>query len=280
MKNILYATDCSGHDADTLQYAYALSGILKADLTVLHIYSIPPIGVSTIRPKQYLSKHAFDEQLDVLKHYCASHLKDIGSGTIIKYEVMEDDSVSDGIMSKVASLSPDLLIVGMKDEHTARGSFTGSIAKALIMKVATPLLVVPSTMTFQKIEILVYATDFAEEDVLAISKLVKIAEPFGAFIKIVHIPKDGEDGVKDQMDRLKEMVYQKTNYRNFTFEVVNSETAYEGLRSYIKTTDADMIALLEREDVGILKKLFHRDLVKKMESKIDIPMMSLNVLGL
>lgn len=41
-----------------------------------------------------------------------------------------------------------------------------------------------------------------------------------------------------------------------------------------------MIALLEREDAGLLKKLFHQDLVKKMESKIDIPMLSINALGL
>jgi len=37
-----------------------------------------------------------------------------------------------------------------------------------------------------------------------------------------------------------------------------------------------MIALLEREQNGFLKRLFHKDLIKKMESKIIIPMLSLN----
>ena len=62
MKNILYATDCSKHDTNTLQYALMLSDILKANLTVLHIFSLPPISVKTIRPKKYLSEHAYDEQ--------------------------------------------------------------------------------------------------------------------------------------------------------------------------------------------------------------------------
>jgi len=280
MKNILYTTDCSKHDIHTLQYAYMLSDILKANLTVLHIFSVPPIGVSTIRPKKYLSKHAHDEQFFVLKRYCYDHLKDIQTGIHIKYEVKEDESVANGILSETAALSPDLLIVGMKDEHTARGSFTASIAKALIEKVATPLLIVPSAKSFQKIKTLVYATDFEEADVFAIKKLLKIAEPFDTIIKIVHITTKDEYAVNDKMEWLKEMVLKKTSYRNMTFDIIFNNITCDGLRACIDTTNADMIALLERKDHGFLKKLFHKDLVKKMESKIAIPMLSFNVVGL
>ncbi len=276
MKNILYATDCSKHDTHALQYAYMLSDILKANLTVLHIFSLPPIGVSTIRPKKYLSKHAHDEQFLVLKRYCHNHLKDLQTGIVIKYEVKEDESVSNGILSETAALSPDLVIVGMKDEHTARGLFTGSIAKALIQKLATPLLIVPSAKPFQKIKTLVYATDFEEADVLAIKKLVKIAEPFDTIIKIVHITSKEEYAVNDKIAWFKEMVFEKTSYRNMTFDIVFNAIVSEGLRAFIDTTSADMIALLEREDNGFLKKLFHKDLIKKMESKIAIPMLSIN----
>ncbi len=61
-----------------------------------------------------------------------------------------------------------------------------------------------------------------------------------------------------------------------TFDIIFNDIVYEGLRTYIDTTSADMIALLEREDNGFLKKLFHKDLIKKMESKIAIPMLSIN----
>jgi len=276
MKNILYATDCSKHDTHTLQYALMLSDVLKANLTVLHIFSLPPIAVKTIRPKKYLSEHAHDEQLLVLKSYCANHLKDIETDAIITYKVKEEDSVTDGILSEAVALSPDLLIVGMKDEHTARGSFTGSIAKALIKKVAAPLLIVPSTKPFQKIKTLVYATDFEEADFLAIKKLINIAKHFDTIIKIVHITNNDEYAVSDKMAWFKEMLFEKTSYRNMTFDIVINDNIYEGLRVYIDTVSADMIALLEREQDGFLKKLFHKDLIKKMESKIAIPMMSIN----
>ncbi len=280
MKNILYATDCSKHDTHTLQYALMLSDVLKANLTVLHIFSLPPIVVKTIRPKKFLSEHAYDEQLLVLKNYCSNNLKDIETDVVIKYEVKEDDSVTDGILSEAAILSPDLLILGMKDEHTSRGSFTGSIAKALIEKAAAPLFIVPSKKAFQNIKTLVYATDFEETDFLAIKKLVDIAKPFDAVIKVVHITNKDEYAVNDKMAWFKEMLFEKTSYRNITFDINVNNNIYEGLRGYINEVDADMIALLEREQNGFLKKLFHKDLIKKMESKIEIPMLSLKATAL
>lgn len=280
MKNILYATDCSAHDGNTLQYAYWLSSTLKATLTVLHVYSLPPITVSTIRPKKHVSKRVREEQIEILKRYCSYHLKDNRKGTTLELEVAENGSVSSGILSIADKLKPGLLIVGMKDEHTARGLFTGSIAKVLISKVATPLLIVPSSMQLQKIETMVYATDFEDADIEAITKMVEIAKPFEAVIKVVHVPSVNDYAVKDQMEWLEKTIHQKTSYRNFTFDTVFNDTVYEGLRSFLKSSKANMIALMEREESGFLKKLFHKDLVKQMESKITVPMLSFNAHGI
>lgn len=280
MKHILYATDCSKHEAHTLQYAYLLSDILKADLTVLHVFSLPTIGASNIRPKEYLRKQACEEQFLVLKRYCYDHLKDIQTGIHIKYEVKEDVSVTKGILSKIAAKSPDLLMLGMKNEHTTRGLFTGSIAKVLIEKVATPILIVPSTKQFQKIKSLVYATDFEDADILAIKKLVKIAAPFDAIINIVHIFNKDEYVANEKMEWFKEILFDEIKYKKITFDIIFNDTVYDGLRAYIDTTNADMISLLERKDNGFLKKLFHKDLIKGMESNITIPMLSFNAIGL
>lgn len=276
MKTLLYATDCSKHDAETLRYAYQLSNTLKTKLIVLHVFDIPPISVSTIRPRKLLRKAAYEENLDVLKQYCSKHLKDTLKKTNIRFEVQEHISVSEGVLSKIKELSPDVLLVGMKDEHTARGLFSGSIAKALIEKVSCPLLIVPNTKPFKKIMTIAYATDFEEGDIYALQKLVEIALPSKAKIKIVHIPTKDEYAGDDQMEWFKEMLNQKITYKNIDFEIVNYDTAYEGLRTYIDTNKIDIIALLEREEGGFLKTLFHKDLIKKMESNITIPILSFN----
>ena len=276
MKTLLYATDCSKQDGETLRYAYQLSNTLKTKLIVLHVYDIPPIIVSTIRPRKLLRNAAYEENLDILKQYCSKHLNDTPKKTNLRFEVQEHISVSEGILLKIKELSPDMLLVGMKDEHTARGVFSGSIAKAVLEKVSCPLLIVPNTKPFKKIMSIAYATDFEQGDIYALQKLVEIALPSNAKIKIVHIPTKDEYPRDDQMEWFKEILNQKITYKNIDFETINSDTIYEGLRTYINTNKIDIIALLEREERGFLKTLFHKDLIKKMESNITIPMLSFN----
>jgi len=276
MKTILYATDCSKHDIDILQYAHELCNKLKASLILLHVYSIPPIQFSTIRPRKYLSTHAHDEQLNILKEYTTKHIKQNAIKTQIRFEVTENISVSDGILSSIKEVSPDLLLVGMKDDHTAREMFSGSIAKALLEKVNCPLLIVPNMQNFKSIKKIVYATDFEEDDILAIQRLVEIAQPLNAEINIVHIATKDEYAGKDRMEWLKEMLQEKVVYQNITFQMVYQDTVYDGLRSYINSNNADVVALLEREENGFFKRLFHKDLTKKIESNITIPMLSFN----
>lgn len=276
MKTILYATDCSKHDTAILQYAYELSYKVKAKLILLHVYSIPPIQPSTIRPRKHLSTHTHDEQLTVLKEYATKHIKQRSPKATIGYEVVENTSVSDGILSKVEELLPNLLLVGMKDEHTTRGIFSGSIAKALLEKVSCPFLVVPNMQGFKSVKIIVYASDFEEHDIFAIQRLVETARPLNAKIKIVHIATKDEYKVEEQMQWFKEMLQQKTNYKNITYEILTNVDVYDGLLHYINLKNADMLALLEREEKGFFKNLFHKDLTKKIESNINIPMLSFN----
>ena len=48
------------------------------------------------------------------------------------------------------------------------------------------------------------------------------------------------------------------------------------LKIYLEEIEADMVAMLEREKRSLGKKLFHTDLVKKMEQQSLIPLISFN----
>lgn len=274
MKTIIYATDCSEHDSAILQYACELCDKLKSNLVLLHIYRIPPIEFSTLRPHTFLSTQIHDEKLEILKEYATKHIKENEIKIPITFEVTENISVSDGILSAIKEIEPDLLLVGMKDEHTAREVFSGSIAKALLEKVNCPLLIVPNMHGFNDIKTIVYASDFEEDDIIAIQKLLQIAEPLNAKIKIVHITTNNNHDQEEKMTWFKELLKEKVLYQNVEFQLVSYPNVYDGLRNYINSNKVDMLALLEREEYGFLAKIFHRDLSKKMESNIKIPMLS------
>lgn len=276
MKTILYATDCSEHDIAILQYAYELCAKLDASLILLHVFSVPPIQLSTIRSHKYLSSQDKVEHINILKDYARKHIKQDVVKAPIKFQVIENVSISEGVLSVIKEETPNLLLVGMKDEHTARELFSGNIAKALLEKVNCPLLIVPNMEGSHQIKSIVYASDFEKDDINAISKLVEIAEPFNAQIKILHIVMNNENDEEEQMSRFKEGVKQKVAYQNIEFQLVSNPNVYDGLRKYISSNNVDIVALLEREEHGFLKKLFHKDLTKKIESNIKIPMLSFN----
>ncbi|MEK6152279.1 universal stress protein [Flavobacteriaceae bacterium 3-367] len=276
MKTILYATDCSKHSVGALAYAHQLCLVLGADLVVLHVYDLPPITVSTIRAPAQIKKLAFHEHFDLLKNYVEKYLDDRTEGVKVYLRLVENTSIVEGILSKSRELRPDMVLVGMKGTHTLRGFFSGNIAKALIDRVHCPLLIIPNDLAHCTISNIVYGTDFEEDDIIALRTLVRIAEPFGARIYAVHIPTTGEFSGEEQLSWFNEMLSQKVGYAKLEFKLFRHQGVYKGLSAYMVQVNADMVALLERQGEGFFRKLFHKGLVKKMESSVNFPLLSLN----
>jgi len=277
MKTVLFATDLSQQAVSALQYAYMLCNGLRANLTVLHVFSLPPVTVATIRSPEKIEKMLHAEKREVVLGYCMKHLKDASEHDNFEIMVHEHTSISDGILETTRDFKPDLLMVGMKDKHTQRGLFTGNIAMALLKKVGCALLMIPNAMRFQKIKTVVYATDFEEADMFAIKKLVALAKPFKAKIMVVHIPAGEEFTEKKELKWSNEMLRQKVDYPNIQFQTFLADSINHGLRAFAELHNTDMLVMMEREHDGpFFKKLFHKDLIKQTKSHISIPLLSFN----
>ena len=276
MKTILYATDCTRNATPALRYASKLSEKLKAKLVVLSVYDLPPVLVSTIRSPRHMSKMAADEHMMVLHNYCSRYLKDRMS-TDVALDVVESPSISDGILTRCKALQPDLLILGMKDEHTLRGYFSGNIANAILAECPCPVIIAPNQFRYRKLKTLVYATDFEERDIAAIKKLVELAAPYEAEILVVHIPTKEEYAGMQQMEWFKELLDQQVDYDKIRFQMIFADSIQEGLGLYVQEVRADLLAMLQRDsNRTFFGKLLHKDQVKIMETRSKIPIMSFN----
>lgn len=276
MKTVLYATDCTRNSAPALRYAYRLSSAMDAELHVFHVYELPPVTVATIRPPQQLEERLHQEQKEIVTNYCATHLKNELYLNPIRVQVVESNFVAKSILSTVRTFKPDLVIVGMKDAYTLRGIFSGNIANELLNKIDIPLLVLPNDMYYHGLSTLIYATDFEETDIYALGSLVKIAESYGALIKVVHIPLKNESDADQHMRWFENEVRQRISYPEIVFNVSDAEDVESGLHSHIRKERADMLAMMEREHSSIYDKLFHRDLVRTMEGEVSIPLLAFN----
>lgn len=276
MKTILYATDCTGNSAPALRYAYRLSSAMNAELHVLHVYTTPPVSSVMILPPEKFKKRAHQEQQEIISRYCDKQLKYELYRKPVKVKVMEGDSIAKCILSVSNNLRPNMVIVGMKDEHTMRSFFSGNIANELLNKIDAPLLIVPNAICCHRLSTIIYATDFEEADIFAIENLVEIAEPHGALIKIVHIPCEKEVHVNQRMTWFEQRVRQRIYYPELVFNMLTAEDVESGLHTCIGEEQADMLVMLEREHSGIFDKLFHKDLVRTMEAEVSIPLLAVN----
>ncbi len=230
MDTILYATDCTKNSISTLNYALNLSETVKAKLVVLHIYDIPPVRTSNIRSPEQLNKLAMNEHKELLEDYCRKNLNQNLSKNQLICEVAENTSISKGIIDRISKANIDLLIIGMKDEHSSRGFFSGNIANKLIDKNLCPILIIPPQYSYKGIEKIAYASDFESSDIIAIEKLAAIAEYYDAEIEVVHIPTLEEYGAMQQMEWFKELLEVQVPYKNISFHMVLANSIEQGLR--------------------------------------------------
>jgi nucleotide-binding universal stress UspA family protein len=152
----------------------------------------------------------------------------------------------------------------------------GSTATALINTSFIPVLSIPGETSISPIKIIMYASAFEEADILAIRRLIGLAEPFKAHLKLVHVSTSKEYAGEDQMAWFKEMLQSKVSYKDITYELHTSEEVTQTLMNCAEKADVSILAMLERENEGVFKKLWHSDTVKKMNKAIRRPLLSFN----
>ncbi|NJB70392.1 nucleotide-binding universal stress UspA family protein [Saonia flava] len=276
MKTILYATDYSENSVAALKYAHEMSLQLGTRLVITHVFEYPTIlnteGLN--EPFLHLEKNAFKMHRSKLEEFCAEHLGSKWDTPNIQLEAVENNSVTQGIISKAVDWHAYLIVTGIKGGSVLKEVIMGSTTKRLIEIAPCPIMAIPADTSYMPLKTIVYATDFEEEDVYAIRKLAEIAEQFDSEIKVVHISTDKEYAGETQMEWFKDMLNEKVTYDRIEFKLLFSDDIYDTLRTYLGDTNADIVVMLEREKKGFLRKWFHRDLVKKIESYGRVPLLS------
>ncbi len=274
MKTIIYATDCSSNTVSALRYAYRFSLTMKADFHVLHVYDLPPINFSTINSKKILRRHMQEEQKDLVKSYCAKHLKNEFHQKSIIIHAIEDISITNSILELAETIQADLVILGMKDSHSTRGFFSNNIADSLLDKIEVPLLILPNDVAYSSLSTIVYATDFEKEDILSIQRLTEIASPFSALIEVIHVFKIDQYEAKEKMEKFKNRLLKQISYPEITFKIIASGKVKSGLLNTLKNEKADLLAMLERREKNNFTLFLNKDLIKEMEASVSVPLLA------
>ena len=166
------------------------------------------------------------------------------------------------------------MIVGTRGKSRIKEVLLGSTTKALVKHSPIPVMAIPEHTDQKDFDKVLYASDLREDDVRALSKLVQLVEPYQPEIQILHIYPDSEYKGIEKIEWFKELVKEHIAYERISFEILRSDDNFSTLHNHMTRDNFDLLVMLEKKRSGIIDKLFHDDLVKKMQFHTRIPLLS------
>jgi len=278
MKRILCPIDYSKSAISTLKYAYEISKEINANLLVVHLFDYPATFKRNVEKRfAHLEDNILIEEKLKLKEFCIHHLGDDLDEMNVNMEVFEESSIVHGIISKADEVHAFMIVAGMRGNSILKDLVMGNTTKQLIEKANCLVMAVPKNSTHTQPKTIVYATDFEEnEGIEVLQDVVKIAEPFNAKLKVVHISTKKEYSGENKMEWFKKALLKKIDYEKIEFKVLFSNTVFDSLNNYLEQVDADLLVILEREKHSLLRKWFHKDLIGKNQYDNKVPLLSFN----
>jgi nucleotide-binding universal stress UspA family protein len=165
--------------------------------------------------------------------------------------------------------------MGTQGESRFEEILFGSTTVDVMKQAKCPVLAIPPEATFRGIERIVYATDLEEKDLEVIKHLCDLASIFGAEVVIFHA--FGEDNMmlQEEANEFNDLLQKQIHYPKLKKESITYGNSHDAILDVIKKDLADMIVMREKKR-GIFSRLFHPDMVKRVNYHTTIPLLTYN----
>ena len=273
MKKILFTTDFSANAAKAFHFALNMAEKHQAELILAHVFDIPNVYNYPVEynPSEMKPEMIKDWQ-GTLKDFFANYDTKVKA----KFVAVQHPSVVKGILSIIETHKPQLLVVGTRGKSRIKEVILGGTTKALVKRSPIPVMAIPDNTDQKDFDKVLYASDLREDDVQALKMLVQLVEPYQPEIQILHIHPDSEYKGIEKIEWFKALVKENIDYELISFEILRSDDNFSTLHNHMVRNKFDLLVMLEKKRSGIIDKLFHQDLVKKMEFHTRIPLLSYN----
>lgn len=275
MKTILVPTDFSVNSITALDYAASLAVKTGARLVIMHSVSLPPKSSSMIQTSSLRQRMMDNAQrdLDQMRKDLLQRLAEKGESLSDVHTDCETFSVVDHVVSAAEDYTADLIVMGTQGATNLENVLLGSTTAKVIKKAVIPVLAVPRDFSFCEIKKIALATDSPDVDSSVFSELVGIAQLLDAAIKMVHISKEADPLVKEQMTERRKWVESELGFTDLSCQQVTAMDPLDGLLGFIEEEGIDMIAM-QTHNRGFFENLLHTSLTKKMAMTTRIPLLA------
>lgn len=138
-----------------------------------------------------------------------------------------------------------------------------------------PVWIIPEDTEYKPLKVIVYATDYEEEDIRTMKELSRLAQGSSARIIALHITKNLDFEEKIKNTGYKDLLMKKVGYKNIeasALKLSDKQSLAGSIHEYGVKNDAGLLVTL-KENKKFFDRLFKTSTTKKLVAESDIPLL-------
>lgn len=268
---ILCPTDFSECSLNAIEYAARLGEKFNAVLILFHVLNRE--DYQKLSPMDTNGKYQVDFVQEKLKNLQRAVMDESLLNGLNGCEIaIREGKIVNGALDFAREINVDLIVAGTEGMNELRANIIGSRASRMVEQSDRDIIIVPRKVFFKRPRKFVFASDYLEEDKLAIQKVVEMANFFDSEIDLVHISSSQKAIDKSlhstMVDEIKPFVrYEKINY---VLKAYRDDLAL-GLENYLQMAKGDMLVTLSKKK-SFFDQIFSKNLSRKMSYFLNKPL--------
>ncbi len=182
----------------------------------------------------------------------------------------------DEILRLSSDINPFMVVMGSRGADKKNTSVLGSVTDFAINKLNVPVLAIPENYKFisdEKLNNIVYLTDFDESDFLSIKKLLSFSQLFDMSIHCIHIGPKQDKWESLKMNGLKDYFNKAYQVENVECSILpNKPDLLQAIDAYVSENAINIISLTHKKR-NLISKILKPSMTKKVFYHIEVPLL-------
>jgi len=281
VKKILFPTDFSPAADNAFRYALDFADHEGAEITTLHIYSLPELHSShlpnTLRQiYDSLTLETFENYRDNIPHL-RKIAEERGKSHLTIQHMMIDSQrqkVVGTIIQTARKTDADMIIMGTTGASGLKEAFLGSVAAEVMENAPCPVMAVPQNAVFDgTIDRIAVTVEYDKDDEATCRFVLGIAKHFDAEVICIHVDVSHTEEITNRMSRMKSLF---SGEEKISFQVLNHTNIEKALSEYVESNSIDILAMHVHKR-NFFQELFTYSMTKKMAYHLDIPILAIHI---
>jgi nucleotide-binding universal stress UspA family protein len=150
-----------------------------------------------------------------------------------------------------------------------------TLVRTMVRNIECPIWVIPENAEYHSFRRIIYTTDYHEEDIPTLQKLIDLTHRLSPQILALHITDNVDFEVRVKTAGFQKMLETKTAYNNISAKSLiekNGEDLVQLINSYAAMNRADLIVVL-KENKNFLDRIFNPSSSEKILKAANMPVL-------